>query len=140
VIATEAVTEIIVASEFPLFEWIRTRLSYSALPETPRTDFRQYCIVAIYKLFTCGYCFSVWTAGFFALFAPSLLEFWFLNWVLMLFVIHRLSNWLHVAYELLRKGRVKTHDLEAKITLVSDEEFTDNEDQSVEELVEELEA
>jgi len=127
VVATEAVTEIIVASEFPLFLWIRTRLSFIAVPDTPRNNFRHHAVVAIYKLLTCGYCFSVWTAGFFALFAPKVFDHAFLNWMCATFLLHRLANWLHVFYELVRKGRVKSHDHEIslKVQIIESEEEED---------------
>jgi len=115
IIATEALTEVVVASEFPLFLELRTRLAQLAIPDTPRRDVKQYLIVAVYKLFSCGYCFSMWSAGFFGFFAPKLLENGFINWMCLTFVLHRLSNWLHVLYELVRKGRVHSHDVVLKL-------------------------
>lgn len=135
VVATEAVTEIIVASEFPLFLWIRTRLGQRALPETPRNDFRQYALVALYKLFTCGYCFSVWTAGFFALFAPKVFDHTFVNWMCATFLLHRLANWLHVVTQLVWKGRVISHDIEVSLKIIDPEE-EDEEDLNLNEFLE----
>jgi hypothetical protein len=142
VIATEAVTEIIVASEFPLFLWFRNNLAQRAIPDTPRNDFKQQTTVAVYKLFSCGYCFSVWTAGFFALFTPELFYNQFVNWMCMTFLLHRLANWLHVIYELVRKGRVSTHDAELSVRVIMvepDEDEDEDEDDNVGELVESLE-
>ena len=42
IIATEALTEVVVASEFPLFLEIRTRLAQLAIPDTPRKDLKQH--------------------------------------------------------------------------------------------------
>lgn len=137
VIAVEATTEIVTASEFPLFFWFRWKLAQYALPETPRTGFKQSTIIAAHKLFTCGYCFSVWAAGLFALFAPQLISHWFWNWLCTLLLLHRLANWLHMVYELIKKGRVISLDIEAKTTttlIVDDHEFGDNDDDDSEDV------
>ena len=39
------------------------------------------------------------------------------TWVLYTFVIHREANWLHVLYELVRRGRVRSIDHSISIDL-----------------------
>lgn len=120
IVATEAVTEIIVASEFPLFYWFRNWwATYTFPPEgPPRTGYSQYIRVAIHKLITCGYCMSVWVSAFFALWTPfHYFDDVFADWFISLFFIHRLSNWLHILFELVKRGRVKTHDIELRVKI-----------------------
>ncbi len=71
------------------------------------------------KLISCGYCTSVWVSGFFAIWSPILFQHQlcgchFVNWMIMTFAIHRLSNWFHVIYMLVLNGRIKTFDLLVK--------------------------
>lgn len=140
IIATEAVTEIVVASDFPLFLWFRTRLSQRAIPETPRDDFRQHAIVSVHKLFTCGYCFSVWVAAFFSFFAPSFFDDKFVNWMCFTFVLHRTSNWVHVVFELIKRGRIGTHDLNHVIKIIiADEDDKNDKDDETDDLIDALE-
>lgn len=123
-VATEAVAEIVTSSS--LTQPVRNWLSTKAFPvdSPPSNTFIQHFIVFISKLVSCGYCASVWIGAFFALWAPLLIDAFVLraleapsaivivvNWLCLAFLIHRLSNWLHVVYELVRKGRVKTYDL-----------------------------
>ena len=77
IIAVEAITEILLHSE--LFEWLR-----KALPKI--------------GLFDCGWCLSVWVAGL--VFAIVLMG---LEIVLLPIAIHRVSNYLHDVYGLLRR-------------------------------------
>jgi len=129
--ATEAVTEIMVDSEFPLFSDIREMVARIALPDTPRNDLKHRSIVFFHRLISCGYCFSVWVAAFFALFSFIIIPNPFINWVCHTFLIHRLSNMIHVSYELLRKGRVKTYDIALSLS-------KDSESDSESDLVETL--
>lgn len=130
VVATEASTELIVDSKFfePLRDHIRG-IAYPPAappPDTPRR--RRYAFFS--ALTGCGYCMSVWTGGFFAIFLPGytiiprgpywhwytwVLAFYhfgwnMLTWLVYTVLLHRLSNWLHVATELFKRGRVKVHD------------------------------
>ncbi len=111
VLATEATAEIITSSKLtdPIRGWWKkwTFPTDYPPPDTPLQHFK----VFIDSLIGCGYCTSVWTAGFFALFAPSIIPGWLWNWLVMTFAIHRLANWLHVLYERIRKGRVFEADL-----------------------------
>ena len=79
IIAVEAITEIIVFSEFfaPLREFIfNTRF------------------VFMHKLFACGYCMSVWVSVGVSWFIPWPIQS-VVGYLLTLFVIHRLSNLFH---------------------------------------------
>ena len=125
VLATEAVTEIIVASEFPLFYWFREWWKKYTFPigVPPKTGKIQHIRVTVYKLVTCGYCFSVWTAAFFAIWSPiDCFDNKYINWLISLFCIHRLSNWLHIVFELMKRGRVNTHDITLNIQYSEGEE------------------
>lgn len=115
-ISAEALTELVIESEFPLFNWFRgwlKRITFSP-DKPPKEDFLQYFKIAIYKLLTCGYCFSVWSAGFFALFSPINISNWFISWFISTMLIHRLSNTWHIIYELIMRGRVRTYDITLK--------------------------
>lgn len=120
VMASEAVTEIITDSELtnPLRMWWKRVLYPADTP--PRSGWLQNIGVYIDKLVSCGHCTSVWVSAFFALFAPFATSF--IMWVIMTFAIHRLTNWFHVVYELVRKGRVKTHDLLIKLAVEDQED------------------
>lgn len=120
ILAVEAITEIVVASDFPIFLQFRNWLGVWALPDDEEAlkQVRWYQTF-LQKLFTCGYCFSVWVAFLVVWFLPGgYLGMWPLdNFVLKLFALHRLSNWLHVFYELVRRGRVHTVDKEVKLKI-----------------------
>lgn len=119
-LATEAVSEILTSSE--LTEPFRSRWKKFTYPldEPPSdTGFQKFC-VWLDKLISCGYCTSVWVAGFFSLFCPPLVENWVFNWLCTVFIVHRLANWLHVCFKLLQKGRVDTHDFLVKLQRESD--------------------
>ena len=78
IIAVEAVTEIIVFSE--IFAPFREIIFNSRF-------------VFLHKLFSCGYCVSVWTAASIAWYVP-----WptgVFGYFIKVFVIHRLSNIFH---------------------------------------------
>ena len=116
-VAVEAVTEILTSSE--LTDPLRKKwkeLTYS-LDEPPFNTCSQKFKVWFDKLISCGYCTSVWVAGFFGIWAPKLdLGGPVINWLIITFVLHRFSTWFHVGYELIRKGRVRTFDLEIQLT------------------------
>lgn len=115
VIVVEAVTEILTSSE--LTEPFRQAWKRQAYPidGPPPDDFYQHARIWSDKLISCGYCTSVWVAAFFAIWAPTWFEPILINWICMTFVLHRLANWIHVVFELVKKGRVKTYDLELKL-------------------------
>ena len=77
IIAVEAITEILLHSE--LFGWLRK-------------------VRWLNHLFDCGWCLSVWVAGL--VFAIMLMGF---EIVLLPIAIHRVSNYLHDIYGLLRR-------------------------------------
>ncbi len=122
VVWTEAVTEILVAAR--VTDGLRAFIFRRAFPEVPEGQphpkdppvgpgFWRFAN----DVFTCGYCMSVWVAMGSAVFAPRWLpvEDWhgvFFNWLLMVFVLHRAGNYMHVVFSLVKKGRVKTHDVE----------------------------
>lgn len=121
-IVVEAVTEIIVDSE--LFSPLKQGFKSYIYPvdHPPKNDIRQSLLVFVDKLISCGYCTSVWIAAFFSFFAPVLMESW-ANWLITTFLLHRMSNSIHVIYELLKKGRVVTHDYIIKINQSEKDEF-----------------
>lgn len=113
VIAVEAITEIIVDSL--LFQSVKSWLFDIDPTKTKISDKLK---LFSFKLMNCGYCTSVWVSGVVVFFTIESYGFenlsklpLFLQWLGMTFVIHRLSNWLHVIYEYVRKGRVLTFDI-----------------------------
>jgi hypothetical protein len=140
VIAVEAVTEILVDAK--ITEGLRTAVRRRAYPETavgaaePAIGAAGWRFLA--ELLSCGYCASVWVAIPVASVAPWVHDFsgryfeqgrhtpgwavfsWCANWLLDILILHRLSNWLHVAFSLFKKGRVRTYDIELKNIEVTD--------------------
>lgn len=120
--AVEAIVEIIVASK--LTANVLKRLKKRANPiiidgcTACADDNRLSFFKFLDGLLNCGYCVSVWIAGFFALFLPPLFDtysIWLLthltNWLLTTAILHRLSNWLHVIFMRMKNGRVQTVDI-----------------------------
>jgi hypothetical protein len=108
-VAVEAISEIITSSDitFGFRAWIK-RLAY---PEDPTKSSKFRKIIAWFdKLISCGYCTSVWIAAGISFAVPKPVD-GVLGWVICIFVLHRISNLLHVIYELIKKGRVKTYDI-----------------------------
>src|SRR3989304_5199624 len=87
----EAITEIIVASDFPVFLLLRNYFARLAIPEDDDFTKVKWYHTFFFKLFTCGYCCSVWVAlgcSFFML--GGLFQFDFLNNILIkAFLLHR---------------------------------------------------
>lgn len=112
-LAVEAVTEIFVVGEFPVIFWLRTFAIKRALPNEEDNNVVRWYHVFFYKLLTCGYCCSVWVAMLFVVLMPGkLFEFDCLNNIIVkIFLLHRFSNWWHSAFELFRRGRVNTVDI-----------------------------
>jgi len=84
IIAVEAITEIIVASD--VFLELRGWFS------------RQENVVLhfISRLITCGYCCSVWVAGMIAWCVPlSLTGYWYMDIIIKWYAVHRMANWFH---------------------------------------------
>ena len=129
VVATEAATEIVVDSK--LFQPLLAKIKCIAYPENappPNTPKRIF-FAWLTALTSCGYCFSVWVAGFFA---PLMAWYplfpgwrwgtilWVVRllfvWLAYTMLIHRLSNWIHVAIEIHKRGRVNTYDHTVRMT------------------------
>lgn len=130
-VVVEAVTEILTSSE--LTEPMRKKWKEWTYPlDSPPPDtYFQLFKVWFDKLISCGYCTSVWVAGFFGVWAPKFdFGHWLINWLVIVFTLHRVATWVHVVYELIRKGRVKTHDLEVKL-MIEEPDFPEEEDGSV---------
>jgi len=87
VIVTEALTEIIVKSEF--FSPLRAKI-YKLGKENKFFDW-------LHQLLDCGYCFSVWAGALIAvlLFRDVGLIHKSIDWFLVGLVLHRLSNLFH---------------------------------------------
>ncbi len=76
IVATEAIVELIVSADITL--WVRKLAS----------DIDKILGILFFgKLFSCGYCMSVWVA--------AILFLWIPNWVLLIIIAHRASNVLH---------------------------------------------
>lgn len=124
-VAVEALTELIVASEImaPIRYWWKSKI-YS-VDKPPKVGVTQSIYVFIDKLISCGYCTSVWVAASAAIFAPPILGFAeddffgliFVDWFVGMLILHRVSNLIHVLYELVRKGRVSTMDLVVNLVM-----------------------
>lgn len=87
VILTEALTEIIVKSEF--FSPLRAKI-YKLGKKNKFFDW-------LHQLLDCGYCFSVWVGGLaaFLFFKDVGLLHESIDWFLVGLVLHRLSNFFH---------------------------------------------
>ena len=82
IIATEAITELVVKSEFfePLRKWLFESTSK--------------ILNFIHRIVDCGYCFSVW-ASILTTFMILQGEFGTVDFLVVILVVHRLSNMLH---------------------------------------------
>lgn len=115
IIVAEAVTEIITSSS--LVEPLQTQWRIWTYPtDRPGEGVIHQIMVFVDRLWNCGYCASVWISALAAIASPRVFDNIIVNWVAMTFVIHRGANWLHVLYELVRRGRVRTHEISLNIT------------------------
>lgn len=120
IIATERAVELVIESK--IFEPLRILIKRWAYPDIPPADnIRQHFRVMVDYLINCGYCLSVWIGAIFATFAPPVFESYVVNWIVSTLVLHGGSNIYHVIYELLRRGRVKTYDVNLNVQ-ISDSE------------------
>jgi hypothetical protein len=130
VVATEAVTELIVDAK--VFDGWRLKIRQKAYPrieEGQALPPPQKTWVFLAEAINCGYCTSVWVALGWGLFTPDIIHWgggcfglfscWLINWLLSAVVLHRFSNWFHVLFSLVKKGRVKTYDIELKAQPIS---------------------
>ncbi len=109
IIAIEAITEIIVDSDFPLIKWLKRKIADKAF-ETPKTN---KIMVAAHDLLNCGYCTSVWVAGFLSIWSPlyNYFNYYIICWLISTFAFHRISNLVHILYELIKRGRIKMYEI-----------------------------
>ena len=95
VILTEAITELVVKSEF--FFPLRAYLHRKGLGN----KFFKW----VHELTDCGYCFSVWVGCAIALFLvdmDTVLINKYFDWILVGLVLHRVSNILHFLIDRIR--------------------------------------
>jgi len=110
-IVVEAITEIITTSS--IFEPLRLYIKQNAYTIPPNDKILGYILMWLDKLLSCGYCVSVWVSALTVsvsninLLSDNLI----LGKILCIFLVHRISNWIHVIYELIRKGRIKEIEL-----------------------------
>jgi hypothetical protein len=107
--AAERITEIVTDGDI-FAEW-REFLGHLAFPillegqEDIRNEYISFLYRKVYKLFTCGFCFSFWASLFTSWFLP-------MNWhILQVFGVMFLANLTHSVFTLVSKGRVRTYDL-----------------------------
>ena len=84
IIATEAITEIIISGDIFLNfrNWLAKKSTF------------------LQKLLSCGYCFSVWIASATAWLAPGqIADNDIFNIIIKIFIIHRLSNVVHELFQ-----------------------------------------
>ncbi len=129
----EAATEIVVASK--ITDNFRGKIFSLAVPSIPDDHpidlpppIGRWHWRFLNDILRCGYCSSVWIAGLAAICAPHF-ELWavdwmvllvincIVNWIIMTFTLHRLSNYLHDGFMIIKKGRVKTHDVALVLSL-----------------------
>ena len=116
IIATERAVELIIESK--IFEPLRVVIKRWAYPDIPPEDnWVQHFRVMLDYLLNCGYCLSVWVGAIFAMVTPSVFESGIVNWAVSTLVLHGGSNFYHVIYELVRRGRVKTFDINLNIEI-----------------------
>ena len=92
IVATEAITELVVKSEF--FEPLRKWLFESELKT----------LNFIHRIVDCGYCFSVW-AALFNILILFILDYRIMDFVILTVVVHRLSNMLHFIIDRLNANK-----------------------------------
>lgn len=93
-LATEAITNLLVKSEFSI-----------SFIKKPLFKQRGRFFKFLHDILDCGYCTSVWAAIFPALWYLNLAE-WFTPIIIVL-VIHRLSNMIHFLIDLLDEKRTR---------------------------------
>ena len=83
-VLTELLVEILIKSEI----MSKTRVFFRS-----RSEFMN-------RVLACGYCTSVWTGMFVAIFLPiSIFPFPLINWFITGLLYHRLSNYLHITID-----------------------------------------
>lgn len=106
----ERTVEILVDSK--LFAPLRSYIAKKAIPDLAVESQQSYFWWFCHSLSSCGYCMSVWVAGFYAVFFRiGIVEFSLMNWMINALLLHGLSNIIHVIYMIIYKGRVKYHHI-----------------------------
>ena len=122
-IAVEAITEIITTAS--IFEPLRSYIKLNAYTDPPSITVKTRIFSWLDKLITCGYCVSVWVSFSIASNMNIVITSnKYLDICIAIFLVHRLSNWLHVIYELVRKGRIKSIELNMTKEDLTDETYT----------------
>jgi len=103
VIATEAITQLLTKSEFSI------RFIKKPLFNKRGNKFFGF----IHDILDCGYCTSVWAATLPLIW--FLTDNKFLNIIIILLVLHRLSNILHFVIDWIDEKRPRDFELEEKI-------------------------
>lgn len=119
IIATERVTEVVVHGD--VFAWLRNlpcKRQFTSPSTFKEPKPRKMCVFFC-KLFTCGYCFSHWSALLFASFLPGgYFELYPLdNLLVKWFALLGISNMYHNVFTLVFRGRVRAFELVGPITL-----------------------
>jgi hypothetical protein len=111
-IIVERSTELITSSEISNMIFKNRLKSYLFDPSAPPYDslLRRF-LLFFDKVTSCGYCCSVWVAFVVTIFSPVYFDVLIFDVVLL----HGLSNLYHVLYELLRRGRINTYDVDLKV-------------------------
>ena len=105
-IAAERITEILVASK--LFQPFRDVLRDRNINSTSNYGFWWF----LDSVFQCGYCMSVWVSLSVSWLAPTLInDNIYINYILMIFVVHGIANLYHVLFEYARRGRAKYFEI-----------------------------
>lgn len=108
IIATEATTEILVESN--IFAPLRSKIASKAYPEDPQKLSNSWLFIN--SLINCGYCLSVWVSFFYVIILNVVQPLGLPVSLLLVFSIHRLSNWMHIAFQVFKYGRVKSYEVE----------------------------
>lgn len=119
-LATEALTELLVDAKITtgLRAWLFHKGTIDPEHDNPNNlTWQQHFWIFWNTVITCGYCTSVWVAMLIFYGTPKILEQpgiinSIVNWLLVVLVLHRGSNWLHVLYSIVKKGRVRYYDVE----------------------------
>jgi len=127
VIAVERVTELITTSE--IFAPVRNYIKGHAYRYSDPSEISKYRKLLIWldKLVSCGYCTSVWVSLVFVLTFIGR----DITLVINVFAIHGLANLYHSIFELIRRGRVNSHDFVLKHDVNILDSATDAQDDAV---------
>lgn len=109
-LSVEAITEILTTSE--IMRPLRLGIKKLAYINPPRENLQTCIFTWVDKLISCGYCSSVWISFFVCIWLDyRIVEDKYINLFIVTVAIHRLSNWIHVLYELIRKGRINSVEI-----------------------------